>query len=162
MRVKYKLFFILFFLNIIYISSQKKDVEIKKDSLKYNVSGKNIIYKRIIIKNNSKERMIFWITKNKECPQEYFGIKGDFSLKELLTEDSLENFNTYPIIFLDFIKILKPQEDFYLLYNDRNEPFLNIYKERELPMDILSAIKYAAKNYEERFYPQNMIFLPDL
>ncbi|WP_123947078.1 MULTISPECIES: hypothetical protein [Chryseobacterium] len=160
--MKYKIFFLTFFFNVLYISSQKKDVEIKKDTLKYNVSGENFNYKRIKIKNNSKDQIVFWITKNKEIPQKYFGIKGEFSLKELLTENSLENFNTHPIIFLDFIKIIKPKEDFYLLYNNHNEPFLNIYKIKELPIDILSAINYASKNYKERFYQQNMIFLPDL
>lgn len=161
MRIGYKLFFLTFFFNLIFINSQKKDIEITKDSLKYNVLGKNFNCKRITIKNNSKKQIIFWITQNKESYEEYFGIKGDFSLKQILTEDSIENSGNNPIIFLDFIKIIKPQEEFYLLYNGLNEPFLNIYKEEQLPSDILSAIKYAKKNYNGRLYQQNIIFLPD-
>lgn len=162
MKLKYKLFFMIFFFNSISFNSQKRNIEIKRDSLMYNLSDKNFICKRIRVKNNSKGQLVVWITKNKESPQKYFGIKGDFSLKELLTEDSVENFSTYPIVFLNFIKIIKPQEDFYLLYTGLNEPFLNIYEEKQLPSDILSAIKFAIKDYEERFYQPNMIFLPDL
>ena len=162
MKAKNSFTVLILFFTIIYSNAQIKDIEILRDNLKYNISGKDFNYKRIKIKNNSRNQIIFWLTKSKESPEEYFGVKGDFSLKELLTEDSIENFNIYPIIFLDFIKIIKPHEEFYVLYNNYQEPFLNIYREKDLPADILSAIKYGQRDYKERFYQQNIIFLPDL
>jgi hypothetical protein len=83
----------------------------------YNLSDKNFICKRIRVKNNSKGQLVLWITKNKESPQKYFGIKGDFSLKELLTEDSVENFSTYPIVFFKFYKNYKtPRRFLFIIY----------------------------------------------
>jgi len=160
MIVKYKLFFFIFLFSKVYVKSQEKEVDIKRDSLEYIIAGQKSIYKRVKITNNSNDLIIFWLTKNKESPEKYFGQKGDFSLKELLTENSVENFNIYPVIFLDFIKIIKPKEDFYLLSSSVNEPYLNIYSRKDLPEDILSAINYAIKYYPERFYLQNMIYLP--
>ncbi|WP_426473365.1 hypothetical protein [Chryseobacterium balustinum] len=152
--MKKALLIFILFTPYFFHSQNSKDI---CKTINYSIEGNKIEIKSMKIRNNEKLPLVIWLSKdNKEDYVNYFKKKGDFNILDLLNDD---NFSDFTIdVYSTFLKILKPKEEFTIIYNDV-KPYINQIYLNQLPSYIKESIIRTNKYDEYKFYQPNYIII---
>jgi hypothetical protein len=110
----------LFLLQITAHCQTRSTLDFSFNSYSYLIGEESVHICEIAIQNSSDNEYVFWFDtanvveySDKERIQSYFhGVKGDFSLYNLMTENLLTH--TSPILFGSFLKQMRRREEFVI------------------------------------------------